>query len=220
MGREANMPGRRPGGRPTKERTAAIDDQVLDGARAAFCRKGFVGTSYDEIAAELGVSKHTIYRRFPNKSALLEAVVERDLIRFRAHLTTGGPTAATPLEAVRQAATRYFEYGVERQNAAFYLFISAEAAFSQEMRERYRRWAEIALEPMVTAVRQAQAAGALRAGDPQLVCAILVDLLEGAVNRVRLRDRTSPDDPSPEQLLDERWTVFVRAMADGRGSSG
>src|SRR3712207_7334480 len=70
-------PGRSVGGRPTKEQAAALDDLVLDGARSIFCQKGVSHSSLEEIASHLGVSKHTIYRRFPNKTALLDAVVQR-----------------------------------------------------------------------------------------------------------------------------------------------
>jgi AcrR family transcriptional regulator len=203
---------RRPGGRPTREKAAAMGDLVLDGARSSFCRKGVANTSVDEIAIQLGISKHTIYRRYPNKGALLEAVVERDIRQFTAALASAGAQATGPLEALRLTALRYFEIGSSREYAAFYLSVSAEAAFSSALRRHLATWSRTALEPMVAAIASAQAVNVVRLGDPAKVCEMLVDLLEGAVNRVRLRPGAPGDDGEPGQLFDERWSVFLRAF--------
>nr|WP_246513558.1 TetR/AcrR family transcriptional regulator [Azospirillum picis] len=210
MDREANA--RKPGGRPTREQAAAIDARILDEARSVFCRRGIANSSMEEIVLGLGVSKHTLYRRYPNRAALLDAVVARDIDRFRHALSTaaggGGHGGAEALDAVRRAALRYVEIGSSRDYAAFYLSVSAEAAVSPTLRARLAAWSQGALEPLVAAVASAQAAGGLRPGDPAAVCAILVDLLEGANNRLRLDD----DAPSPDRLFAERWAVFTTAF--------
>lgn len=212
--------GRKPGGRPTREQAAAIDARILDGARAVFCRKGVFNSGLEEIAAELGVSKHTLYRRYPNKAALLEAVVGRDVGRFReALLSAAGEGGAGALGALRRAAFRYVEIGSSRDYAAFYLSVSAEAAVSPALRERLASWSQDALEPLVGFVAVAQGAGELRPGDPASVCGILIDLLEGVNNRIRLGDDGLGDDgmagrPSLLQLFEERWAVFTTAFGN------
>ncbi|OHT19358.1 TetR/AcrR family transcriptional regulator [Edaphosphingomonas haloaromaticamans] len=207
---------RKAGGRPTRERAAGIDDLLLDGARSLFGRKGVAATSVDEIAIDLGISKHTIYRRYPNKGALLEAVVERDIRQFKTALTSAATGIADPLEAVRRTALRYFEIGSSRDYAAFYLSVSAEAAFSPALRHRLAAWSETTLAPLVDVIASAQAAGLLLPGDPAATCEILVDLLEGANNRVRLRADGASDVPEPDKLFEARWTIFLRAC--GRAS--
>ncbi|PTD26312.1 TetR/AcrR family transcriptional regulator [Sphingomonas fennica] len=202
---------RKAGGRPTRERAAQLDDLLLDGARSTFCRKGVAATSVDEIALELGISKHTIYRRYPNKGALLEAVVERDIRRFKAALTSAAMGVADPLEAVRQTALRYFEIGSSRDYAAFYLSVSAEAAFSPALRHRLAAWSRMALESLVGAIASAQAAGLVLPGDPGVICEILVDLLEGANNRVRLRADETNNTAEPDRIFQARWMIFLRA---------
>lgn len=204
---------RKPGGRPTKEQAAAIDDRVLDGARSAFCKKGVANTSVDEIAAQLGVSKHTIYRRYPNKGTLLEAVVERDIREFKQALSSAAARATEPLEAVEMTARRYFEIGSARDYAAFYLSVSAEAAISGTLRRQLAAWSKASLEPLIKAIGAAQLAGFIRDGDPAAINEILVDLLEGANNRVRLHDDSSGVPLHPERLFAQRWAVFVTAMS-------
>lgn len=203
---------RKSGGRPTKEQAAAMDDRVLNGARATFCKKGVANTSVEEIAVQLGVSKHTIYRRYPNKSALLEAVVHRDISRFRTILALAAGTATGPIEAVEMTARRYCEIGSSRDYAAFYLSVSAEAAISSPLRRLLAVWSRASLEPFERTIRAAQAAHLIRDGDPSAICEILVDLLEGVNNRVRLHDDSDGELPDAEALFADRWNVFIAAM--------
>ncbi|MDJ0665415.1 MAG: TetR/AcrR family transcriptional regulator [Acidimicrobiia bacterium] len=55
-------------GRP---RDPAVDQAILDAARAVVARKGFTGTSMDEIARQAGVGKDTLYRRWKSKEDLV-----------------------------------------------------------------------------------------------------------------------------------------------------
>lgn len=206
---------RKTGGRPTREHAAELDALILDGARSAFCRSGVAKASLDEIALRLGVSKHTIYRRYPNKVALVEAVVERDLRRFREALLASMHGATEPLDALRCIALRYVEIGASADYAAFYLSVSAEAALSAPLGERLRAWSQAALEPFAVAVTIAQEAGQLRSQSTDVIVAILIDLLEGANNRLRLNGDATVDRERQLQLFAERWSVFIAAFRAG-----
>src|SRR5262249_47193676 len=62
----------RTSGRP---RSARIDDAVLRTTLRHLAERGFAGMSVNAIAAELGVSKPTIYLRWPSKIDLATAAV-------------------------------------------------------------------------------------------------------------------------------------------------
>ena len=49
--------------------------QIVDAARAHFFSHGFRRVTMDDLAAELGISKKTLYAHFPGKIDLLEAVL-------------------------------------------------------------------------------------------------------------------------------------------------
>jgi AcrR family transcriptional regulator len=53
----------------------AGSQRIVDAARAHFFSHGFRSVSMDDLAAELAVSKKTLYAHFPSKIALLEAVL-------------------------------------------------------------------------------------------------------------------------------------------------
>ncbi|MEA3510600.1 MAG: TetR/AcrR family transcriptional regulator, partial [Actinomycetota bacterium] len=56
-------------GRP---RDPAVDRAILDSARSVLARRGFTGTSMDEIARTAGVGKDTLYRRWKSKESLVQ----------------------------------------------------------------------------------------------------------------------------------------------------
>ena len=49
--------------------------RIVDAARAHFFSHGFRRVTMNDLAAELGISKKTLYVHFPDKMALLEAVL-------------------------------------------------------------------------------------------------------------------------------------------------
>jgi len=51
---------------------------IMDGARAVFADRGLRG-SYDDIAREAGVGVGTVYRRFPDREQLIDALFEEAL---------------------------------------------------------------------------------------------------------------------------------------------
>ena len=56
--------------RSTRKRAA-----ILDAAATVFLRKGYLGTSMDEIAALASVSKQTVYKHFADKERLFSEIV-------------------------------------------------------------------------------------------------------------------------------------------------
>jgi AcrR family transcriptional regulator len=58
------------------EYTRARRAKIVDVARELFARKGFSGTSMDDLAEATGLSIGALYRYFPSKERLVLAVVE------------------------------------------------------------------------------------------------------------------------------------------------
>ncbi len=57
-------------------------DLILEAAEDLLLRKGYHSTSMDEIAAQAGVAKGTLYQHFPTKEDLFVALFEKTLARF------------------------------------------------------------------------------------------------------------------------------------------
>ncbi|MBX3480883.1 MAG: helix-turn-helix transcriptional regulator [Caulobacter sp.] len=54
--------------------------EILTAARTLVSEKGFDACRMDEVAAAVGVTKPAVYRYFPGKARLIEALLEEDLL--------------------------------------------------------------------------------------------------------------------------------------------
>lgn len=76
-------------GRPTQEEAAQLKERIREGAVSAFLEYGYDGTTMEAIAQAAGVTKRTLYARYPDKRAVFVDVipwafsraVDRDLDR-------------------------------------------------------------------------------------------------------------------------------------------
>jgi AcrR family transcriptional regulator len=79
-----------------------LDRAILDTARAVFETYGVRRANIDDVAARAGVSRSTIYRRFPTKDDLFAQVVRREAELFFS--TLGQATSGcNPQQAVIEA---------------------------------------------------------------------------------------------------------------------
>ncbi len=73
-----------------------LNDRILDAARACCDRWGIQKVTVDDIAAEAGVSRATLYRVFPGgREVLFEALREREIRSFLAELDVRVAEAST-----------------------------------------------------------------------------------------------------------------------------
>lgn len=196
-------------GRPTREEAAEIADRVLSNARAVFCEQGITGASMDEIAAASGVTKHTIYRRYPSKLALVDAVVERDL-RQLTETIDAVVRDTDPVTALRETALRYFRFSIEPANSSFASFLLAEAAYSQEMRQNLARWNQLYLAPMIAHIEAAQCENRMSPGSPRSLCLLLADLISGVTRLHRIGENEIVDGELADRFFEERWAIFAQ----------
>jgi AcrR family transcriptional regulator len=71
--------------------------RIMETAEALFRRMGFAKTAVADIAAELGMSPANVYRFFPSKSAIVEAICQRCLSELdaKAWAVARSPGSAT-----------------------------------------------------------------------------------------------------------------------------
>jgi TetR/AcrR family transcriptional regulator, repressor for uid operon len=76
------------------EKREAQVNRILEAARTCFVQSGFRGASMHDICREAGMSPGALYRYFPSKEALIEAIAERDRINDMRNLAQigAGPT--------------------------------------------------------------------------------------------------------------------------------
>ncbi|MEU1981042.1 TetR/AcrR family transcriptional regulator [Nocardia sp. NPDC019395] len=78
---DAISPTRRGAGRPTREQAEARHRELLDTALKLFLENGFEMTTVEMIAKRVGMTKRTVYARYPDKAALFLTAVQRAIER-------------------------------------------------------------------------------------------------------------------------------------------
>ena len=96
-------------------------ERILEEAVKLFYERGFTGTTLDDIAAELGVTKPFIYTHFRGKVELLAALCKPTIELALAAVANAAARPGTPSERLRIAITDFTKVVLQRQpNIAIY----------------------------------------------------------------------------------------------------
>ncbi len=55
---------------------SGMKERIINSAADLFSKRGYSHVRVDDIAEFAGISKKTIYNHFPNKSSMIDAVIE------------------------------------------------------------------------------------------------------------------------------------------------
>ena len=153
--------------------------KLLAAAHRVFASRG-LDAGVDEIAREACVGMGTLYRRFPTKESLIEAVIEDRFASLTRELEAAA-TLADPWEAFAGCATRLA--GRIAEDRAFFQVVSETVARSEHARAQR----DAMLAVLAPVVERAQAAGVLRgditAEDVPGLCAVAARLSSWKLER-------------------------------------
>lgn len=167
-----------------RPRSQDLDARILDSALALMAEQGYARMSIEAVAAAAGVSRPTVYLRYPSKEEL--AVAALGVFRERDRPRATGDTRTDLI-----AQLRHFRRGVERPNGmAMVGTVLAEEPHTPQLLERFRAGVVRPRREELRAVLQdARDRGELRA-DADLDGA--VSMLIGSLYASRLAGRRPP----------------------------
>jgi AcrR family transcriptional regulator len=116
------MPTPLPSTRPTRADAARNYDLLVTAARETFAEHG-TDTSLEEIARRAGVGIGTLYRRFPNRVALLEAVYV-DEIQSVCDRAYDFAEQLEPFDALAAWLRSFVGYGLSKKSLASELTVA------------------------------------------------------------------------------------------------
>jgi len=100
-------------------RSAAYDDQremILESAAQLFARRGYSGTSMNQVAEACGLSKATLYHYYKDKYALLVSIAEGHVSRLQGIVHDALHGEPTPDAQMRTLIRRLVEEYAHAQN--------------------------------------------------------------------------------------------------------
>ncbi|APO69002.1 TetR family transcriptional regulator protein [Rhizobium gallicum] len=202
-------------GRPSKQDAEEAGNRIIETATRLFANSGFAGTSIEQVAATCGAGKDTIYRRFPSKVALFEAVVEDARCRAMKKLDGLKRGNGNPLEQLEQLLRSFLAINMEPELIALKRITFSEAVVSG-------KGGPIPSEPdplmemLVEAVQFAQAAGFLLQGDASFIASHLIhSLVSIPTSHAMLGGKDFDSAESLNAHFDAVWNWLLKGVATG-----
>jgi len=137
--------------------------EIVDAARSAFARKGFVDTVVDVIAKDAGVAKGTVYLYFRSKREIYRAVLHDDMVSLN-RSTLERIDAAKSLQDKIEAFILVRVENAETKKE-FFRIMDTESGSLSFTRRQYRDWLSEPVLRLATAIEQASQCGEIRSGD-------------------------------------------------------
>ncbi len=166
-------------GRPTREQARARHEQLLDCAFENFLDKGYEPTTIEGIAAEVSMTKRTVYARYPEKAALFRAALRRGTERRAASRARIEATRVDNLEAtlINIAMLRIELAGTE-QGVKMQRLINTEAYRFPDIFQTYYDIAALpTVEFLAGILAEETAAGRLAVDDPMLAANVFMSMV-------------------------------------------
>jgi len=180
--------------------------QILDAALQLFSERGFHGTAVPDIARAAGVGTGTIYRYFPDKEGLVNALYQQWRAGFNAAVLAPMAAGLSPKEQFNLYWHRLAGFAREHPVAARFLELHHHGDY---LDERSRSVGRIYPVAMRTFVRAGIGAGILHTAPPEA----LVALMQGAMLGLLKQDEAAQGGVITEQLVDETGACLWRAIA-------
>lgn len=175
----ANAVERRAGGTRSARKRRAIIEAATD----LLLRKGYQGTSMDEIAALAAVSKQTIYKQFSDKEALFTGIIRGIADRAGGFVDTVTRTLRHTDDVerdLRALAREYLAIVMEPGQLQVRRLLIEEAGRHPELaRGYYRQVPERTLAALAACFQDLDGRGLLRVDDPELAATHFAFLILG-----------------------------------------
>ena len=184
---DVTAPPPRKRGRPPR----AIDpDAVVDAVERLFAEGGLDAVTIERTAAELGVSRATLYRTVPSKAHLLglhfvRMTRELDRAARKATATRGTTPLVSLIRVQIQAAVAMRDY--------FFVYFDG-SQLGKPVYDDWRRWAEDYERVWIKTVGDAIKAGDLSPGDPLLTTRLILGTTIWVANWFRSREGFTSTD--------------------------
>jgi TetR/AcrR family transcriptional repressor of nem operon len=189
-------------------KTPDTRERLLQTAADLIWTSSYHATGVDKICEAAGVNKGSFYHHFASKEELAIAALEDQWVRMKPRIDEVFSPATPPLDRLANYARMTVEMQREKQlktgfvcGCPLYALGSEMGTLAPALQHKIQALVEVKLRYLVSAVREAHAAGEIIAPDPQRTAQILIDLAEGALMRARIMNDLAPLEHLEETLF-------------------
>lgn len=159
--------------------------EILEVATRCFIESGFHGTGMAKICKAAGMSPGALYRYFPSKESMIEAIVEKERADAALFLTElmQAENKAKGFALLMSKAVLFL--AKDRSYCQLAIEISAEAARSEVIAQLLVGTDTVLIAAFTTAIKQGQAAGHIDATlAPEATVQLLMMMVDGFIGRL------------------------------------
>ena len=197
-------------GRPADQAKRAA---IVEAAGRSFMEAGYAATSIEQVAADAGVSKVTVYNHFGDKRGLFAAAVERECEKMRGHFSIEPAPGASIRDRLTTIGEAMFAFLSRPEMVQFERRIAAETEHEPEIGQAFLEagpWRMKAAFSLFLAAAEQQ--GELSVDDPGLAAEQFVSMCKGMGDLER-RFGTLPTPEQTRQRIEGAVDVFLKAYA-------
>ena len=183
--------------RNTPDDAVSPDDALLDAARESILAVGWRRTTLTDVARRAGVSRMTLYRRWPDMRGLLADLMTREWTAATATVTAGNDPGTSLLAQVRRGVVLTARAIRDDELFAKIVDVDPELLLPYLLQRRGRSQ-ELVLRLLEPMIAEGQRRKQIRKGDPMMLARTLLMSAQGFTLSVQ-----TMTDPRPEQGLTE-----------------
>jgi len=199
--------------RAPKAKTEIRREQIAQAALRLLAVRGWGRVSLATIARELGMVPSALYRHYPSKDAVLDAVLDLVGQHFQTNVQKAGPATGDPLCRLREVLRRHAE--LISSGVPVPRIILSEDVFTGRARHRRRVEAIYAdyLGAIAQIIRQGQELGLIRRDcSPELLSKMWLGLVQSPAILWLISDAGF----DLRQHCESAWRLFAAALRPPR----
>ena len=191
-----------------------MPDKLAQRAFSLFSRKGVQNVSLDEVAAQAGVTKGSLYWHYESKKQLLEAACLHYYRTWQRRIHAEVSRSADPLERL-ELAIRFSVRSclLDERNRVFSTEIFAMSLHDPDLRRGWAQFYDTVREFYVGLFEAARAAGRLETPDPRGAVNLMLHCFEG----IKQRASFEPEILSQSEAIGRQLLGVLLGSERGRG---
>jgi TetR/AcrR family transcriptional regulator len=190
------------------DRTEERRRQIMDAALACFARKGYHNTTMDDIVAESGLSKGTLYWYFKSKDELFASLIKSFFLDMRQDIDgilEQHTTASGRLRAIAQGFVQFF-HETEDFFSVFFEFWM-QSTLNEELNQLFSNVLVQYKKVIAGIIAEGMRTGEFKAVDASQLALAVMAAYDGLAFYMMLM----PDEVD----LDKASQVFIETLLDG-----
>ncbi len=163
------------------EASVSVDARIIDAAAECVTAFGVDRVTLAEIARRAGVSRPTVYRRWPDTQAILAALLTARITSSLGDVAVNGADREAIVKRMVGMADR-----LRDDKVIMSVLSSAPALAMVYIAQRMGTSQQILLEVLAGALAAAQADGSVRPGDPKQLAAMCLLIVQSAIQSAQM----------------------------------